>query len=55
MIPRTQAGRDSVALLLSGRLAEHIEAMADDAYLVGHPEWLAIVEEAKLLLHDSEV
>ena len=28
-------------------LAEHIEAMHDDDYLTGHPEWLAIVEEAR--------
>lgn len=34
-------------------LATHIVAMADDAYLVGHPEWLEIVEEAKALLQKS--
>ncbi len=28
-------------------LAEHVLAMADDAYLVGHPEWVEIVEEAR--------
>ena len=28
------------------RLIDHILAMKDDAYLVGHPEWLEIVEEA---------
>ncbi len=28
-------------------LAEHVLAMADDAYLVGHPEWIEIVEEAR--------
>jgi hypothetical protein len=26
-------------------LARHILAMADDAYLTGHPEWQAIVDE----------
>lgn len=31
-------------------LAEHIEAMANEAYLVGHPEWEAIVSEAKAFL-----
>jgi len=29
------------------KLARHIVAMADDTYLTGHPEWYAIVEEAK--------
>lgn len=28
-------------------LANHIIGMGDDAYLTGHPEWMAIVEEAK--------
>jgi len=28
-------------------LAEHILAMADDAYLCGHPEFNAIVDEAR--------
>ena len=28
-------------------LARHILAMADDAYLTGHPEWQASVEEAQ--------
>lgn len=28
-------------------LAEHVLAMADDAYLIGHPEWVEIVEEAR--------
>jgi hypothetical protein len=28
-------------------LAQHISVMADDAYLTGHPEWQAIVEEAQ--------
>jgi len=27
-------------------LAAHVLAMADDAYLVGHPEWLEIVADA---------
>lgn len=28
-------------------LARHITAMADDSYLVGHPEWLEMVTEAR--------
>jgi hypothetical protein len=31
------------------RLAEHVLAMADDAYLMGHPEWAEIVDEARAL------
>lgn len=30
-------------------LAEHVLAMADDAYLTGHPEWIEIVEEARAI------
>jgi hypothetical protein len=29
------------------RLATHIQDMADDSYLTGHPEWEAIVKEAQ--------
>ena len=29
------------------KLRQHILAMADDAYLLGHPEWTEIVKEAK--------
>lgn len=29
-------------------LADHIAAMADDAYLTGHPEWLEIVKAAQV-------
>jgi len=36
-------------------LAAHIIAMANDAYLVGHPEWLEIVKEAQSLLEDAGV
>ena len=35
-------------------LAEHITAMADDAYLVGHPEWQEIVDEARALIAKVE-
>ncbi len=35
-------------------LANHIIAMADDAYLTGHPEWLEIVEEALALAEGKE-
>lgn len=35
-------------------LATHIVAMADDAYLIGHPEWGAIVEEAQALLAQQQ-
>lgn len=31
-------------------LAEHIISMADDEYLSGHPEWNAIVQEARQLI-----
>jgi hypothetical protein len=31
-------------------LAKHIIAMADDAYLTGHPEWQALVDEARALV-----
>jgi hypothetical protein len=31
----------------STKLAAHILAMADDAYLQGHPEWPELVTEAK--------
>jgi hypothetical protein len=36
-------------------LAQHIMAMADDAYFVGHPEWESIVGQAKDLLARVEV
>lgn len=35
-------------------LANHIVVMADDAYLSGHPEWEAIVEEARALLEQKK-
>ncbi len=35
-------------------LAEHVNAMADDAYLSGHPEWQEIVREARALLDRIE-
>ena len=28
-------------------LAKHIETMSDDAYLIDHPEWIEIVNEAR--------
>ena len=28
-------------------LAQHVIAMADDAYLTGHPEWAEIVKDAR--------
>ena len=31
------------------RLAEHLLAMADDAYLQGHPEWGELIKEAEQL------
>ena len=36
------------------KLAEHIDAMANDAYLVGHPEWAEIVDEARELIAKVE-
>lgn len=32
------------------KLAEHIYSMANDAYLVGHPEWSEIVQDAIKIL-----
>lgn len=32
-------------------LAKHIDAMATDAYLIGHPEWVEITEEAQQALN----
>ena len=40
------AKADALAHELNG-LFDHILGMADDAYLVGHPEWLEIVEHTK--------
>jgi hypothetical protein len=36
-------------------LALHIHAMHDDAYLTGHPEWVAIVEEAWACLEKAGI
>ena len=33
-------------------LVKHIIAMADDDYLIGHPEWDEIVKEAKEILNN---
>jgi len=35
------------------RLTKHIAAMADDAYLAGHPEWVEIVKEAMSLIQKA--
>jgi hypothetical protein len=35
-------------------LAEHVVAMANDDYLNGHPEWIAIADEARALLTKIE-
>lgn len=35
-------------------LARHISAVADDAYLLGHPEWAEIAAEAEALLKEVE-
>ena len=35
-------------------LASHVVAMADDVYLVGHPEWQAIVDEARAAIAKAE-
>lgn len=34
---------------MAKRLIDHIAAMKDDDYLVGHPEWLELVKEAENL------
>ena len=35
-------------------LAKHIETMADDAYLIGHPEWIEIADEALAFIAKAE-
>lgn len=37
------------------KLAQHVIAMHDDAYLSGHPEWVEIVNEAKSAIAKAEV
>ena len=34
------------AIKMALKLTAHIEAMANDAYLTGHPEWIEICEES---------
>ena len=42
------------ALTPAQQLAQHILVMKDDAYLSGHPEWMHIIQEAKVsLAHDK--
>lgn len=36
-------------------LAHHVLSMRDDAYLSGHPEWLAIVEEAENIVDPLDI
>lgn len=36
------------------QLALHIQAMSDDAYLAGHPEWQVIVKEAQAAIAKAE-
>ena len=38
-----------ITIIEGARLADHILAMADDAYFIGHPEWKVIVDEAKVI------
>lgn len=50
----TASEQDANARLIAAapdllHLAEHVLAMADDAYLTGHPEWIEIVEEARAI------
>jgi hypothetical protein len=35
-------------------LAEHVVAMANDDYLNGHPEWIAIADDARAILTKIE-
>lgn len=50
MIKIDEYSPDAIAFLPSlVKLANHILAMADDAYLTGHPEWAEIVSEAKAI------
>jgi len=44
---------DSMRPKMESKLARHILAMADDAYLVGHPEWLEIVKDAQKVRDDA--
>lgn len=37
---------DEKALKIALALTAHIEAMRDDVYLIGHPEWEVICEES---------
>jgi len=50
-----QANARLIAAAPNGyKLAKHIEAMADDTYLEGHPKWLVIVQEAREFLSKVE-
>lgn len=42
----TQGPGNTDYVLALVALAHHISAMADDAYMTGHPEWLEITREA---------
>lgn len=39
---------------MENNLANHILAMADDAYLTGHPEWQSLVAEAQSIIDQEE-
>jgi hypothetical protein len=50
----TASGRADARLIATApallELARHIVAMADDAYLDGHPEWAELVKKARALV-----
>ena len=54
-VPVAEVRREADARLIVAApaavaLAQHVVVMADDAYLIGHPEWDAIVAEARAWL-----
>lgn len=52
-LERVNAMRAGEAAPRPRGLVGHVLAMADDAYLTGHPEWAAIVDEARALDHPA--
>ena len=50
-LPESKANARLIAAAPDGvALAEHIQAMATDVYLTGHPEWCEITHEAAAFL-----
>ena len=60
LVPVAEVRRAANARLIAAapaavELARHVVAMADDAHLIGHPEWGAIVTEARIWLATAGV